>query len=78
MSENWNALTAHQKIEAIHDDIMILTICMMELTNIVSKSGHAETNGKLDEITKRLWALGPPQVQRKTSTLTGFPPSELT
>jgi hypothetical protein len=75
MSENWNALTAHQKIEAIHDDLTTITSCMMELTDIVSKSAPAQTNEKLKEITKRLRALGPPQMQRKMSTLTGFPPA---
>jgi hypothetical protein len=78
MSENWNALTAHQKIEEIHNDLMILTTSIMELASVVSNSVHAQDNEKIQEITKRVWALGPLQIQRKMSAISGFPPAKST
>jgi hypothetical protein len=73
-SEQWNALTPDEKIEAIHDDIIALTICVMELANLVHESPSAEVSAKLREIKGRIWTLGPTQLQRKMSATTGFPP----
>jgi hypothetical protein len=73
-SGQWNALTAEEKIEALHDDIITLTTCMTELASIVCGSASAEGAAKAREIEKRLWALGPIQIQRKMTVITGFPP----
>jgi hypothetical protein len=78
MSENWNALTADQKIEDVHSDVMTLTTCVMELADIVSNSARGQDNEQIQEITKRLRVLVLPQMQRKMSALTGFPPAKST